>query len=80
MEIYKFIFYTEFMSENQNWVYKYSENLKQNIAYNKTTGWVHCEDGTEYSPQEFDIIKKTGAQIPFQVHLAKKVFEGQLVL
>jgi len=67
--------------ENQKseWFHKYSENLKQNVAFNRITGWVHCEDGTTYSPEENSILKKSGQQIPLQVHLIKKVFGGTLI-
>ena len=66
-------------SQNSNWIYKYSENLKQNIALSKSTGWVYCEDGTQYSPEEYAILKSTGQPIPLQVHIIKKMFDGVLV-
>ena len=65
--------------QNPNWFYKYSENLKQNIALNKNSGWVYCEDGTKYSPEEYAILKSTGQPIPLQVHIVKKIFDGVLV-
>ena len=61
------------------WIYKYSENLNQNIAFNKSTGWVFCEDGTKYSPEEYAILKSTGQPIPLQVHIIKKMFDGVLI-
>ena len=66
-------------SQKSDWFYKYSENLKQNIALNKKTGWVYCEDGTKYSPEENAILKSTGQPIPLQVHIIKKMFDGVLV-
>ena len=66
-------------SQKSDWFYKYSENLKQNIALNKKTGWVYCEDGTKYSPEENAILKSTGRPIPLQVHIIKKMFDGVLV-
>lgn len=65
--------------QNPDWFYKYSENLKQNIALNKKTGWVYCEDGTKYSPEEYAILKSTGQSIPLQVHIIKKLFDGVLL-
>lgn len=65
--------------QNPEWFYKYSENLKQNIALNKKTGWVYCEDGTKYSPEENVILKSTGQPIPLQVHIVKKMFDGVLI-
>ena len=65
--------------QNPDWFYKYSENLKQNIALNKKTGWVFCEDGTKYSPEENAILKSTGQPIPLQVHIVKKMFDGILI-
>lgn len=62
-------------SKNSDWIYKYSENLKQNIALSKKSGWVYCEDGTKYSPEEYAILKSTGQQ----VHIVKKMFDGVLV-
>ena len=66
-------------SQNSDWIYKYSENLKQNIALSKKSGWVYCEDGTKYSPEEYSILKSTGQPIPLQVHILKKMFDGVLV-
>jgi len=66
-------------NNNPNWIYKYSENLSQNIAFNKSSGWVYCEDGTKYSPEEYAILKSTGKTIPLQVHLIKKILEGILI-
>ncbi|MCQ2588545.1 MAG: hypothetical protein MJ174_10545 [Treponema sp.] len=65
--------------QNPEWFYKYSENLKQNIALNKKTGWVYCEDGTKYSPEENAILKSTGQPILLQIHIVKKMFDGVLV-
>ena len=65
--------------QNPDWFYKYSENLKQNIAFYKKTGWVYCEDGTKYSPEENAILKSTGQPIPLEVHLLKKMFDGVLI-
>lgn len=62
--------------QNPEWFYKYSENLKQNIALNKKTGWVYCEDVTKYSPEENAILKSTGQPIPLQVHIVKKFLMG----
>lgn len=66
-------------TQNPDWIYKYSENLKQNIALSKKTGWVFCEDGTKYSPEENAILKSTGQPIPLHVHIVKKMFDGVLV-
>jgi len=65
--------------QNPEWFYKFSENLKQKIAFNKNTGWIYCEDGIKYSPEENAILKSTGQPIPLQVHLIKKMFDGVLI-
>lgn len=66
-------------TDTADWVNKYSETLKQNVAYNKITKWVQCEDGTLYSPKENAVLRKTGNPVPLQVHLIKKVFEGTVI-
>lgn len=64
---------------NPDWIYKHSENLNQNIAFDKKTGWVYCDDGTKYSPEENDVPKAAHKKIPLQVHILKKVFDGVLL-
>ena len=66
-------------SQKSDWFYKYSENLKQNIALNKKTGWVYCEDGTKYSPKEIQIIIKNHKLMSAKAHLIKKVFDGEII-
>ncbi len=61
------------------WEYKYSEELKQEIAYHKETGWVFCEDRTKYSPKEIAEIKKTQKNIPEKIHKIKNLFGGEIV-
>lgn len=66
---------------NPNYTYIYSEELHQQIAQHKATGWTYCADGTKYSPKEMAIIagKDKAGQISLQVHLIKKMFEGEIV-
>ena len=67
------------MEPKSNLAYKYSEVLKQKIAFDRTTGTVLCEDGCTYSSAEIDLIKISQRPVPFQVHLIKKNFSGTLL-
>jgi hypothetical protein len=60
-------------------IYLKSEILKQKIAISEKTGWVFCEDKVRYSPQEIQALNKAGAEIDLRTHLAKKVFEGEVI-
>ncbi len=58
--------------------YLYSEILQQEIAISHKTGWVYCQDGTKYSPEELKLLKKIGGDIPLQVHILKNQFKGSI--
>lgn len=60
--------------------YIYSDELKQEIALSHKTGRIICEDGTTYSFTEINQIVEQGKKIPLQVHLLKKIFDGEIVL
>jgi hypothetical protein len=61
-------------------LYMQSKELNQEIALSEKSGWVFCEDGVKYSPQEVQIIKAGGnGKIDLGVHNAKKVFGGEVV-
>jgi hypothetical protein len=61
------------------WEYIYSGSLQQEIAANIKTGSVYCEDGTVYRPEEIAILKAAKQETVPEVHLAKKVFGGEIV-
>ena len=64
-----------------DWQYMDSKTLGQTIAFDKNTGWLYCQDGTRYSPQELAKITKNWTQaidFPLQVHLLKKEFGGEI--
>lgn len=67
------------MEQNSDWKYKYSDSLKQKIAYNPKTGVIVTEDGVEYSSQENAILRKKASPTPLCVHLIKKVFKGLII-
>lgn len=73
------IYYNSYMITGENIASKYSTTLSQNVYMDRTTGTITCEDGTAYSAEEAQIIRNTGKQIPLQVHIIKKVFQGTLV-
>jgi hypothetical protein len=60
------------------WEYMHSETLKQEIAVSLKTGKVYCEDGTIYSPEELKLMRNAKQEITLGVHLAKKVFGGEI--
>jgi hypothetical protein len=59
--------------------YYKSNILKQEIAMNKNTGWVYCEDGVRYSPQEMLLFYEANCEVDIGTHLVKKVFSGEVV-
>lgn len=63
---------------NPNWWYAHSNELDQDIAIHKATLWVHIKDGTKYSPEECEILKRKGG-ITKQVHILKHLFNGTIV-
>lgn len=66
------------MARKPGWTYIYSYELQQEIAYHNATGWVYCKDGTKYSPQEVETLRKTGGII-LATHLLKAHFEGEVI-
>jgi hypothetical protein len=56
-----------------------TEILKQEIAFNKKTGRVYCEDGAKYSPHEILLFYEAGASIDVGVHVVKHVFSGEVI-
>jgi len=62
-----------------NFIYIKSDLLKQEVAVNKKTGKVFCEDGVEYSPQEMAIIEKAGGVLDMPTHRVKKIIGGVIV-
>lgn len=68
------------MSERKpGFTYIYSEVLKQEIAYSRKTGKVYCADGTQYTMEEIEWIKKSYGEIPLEVHILKKHFGGTII-
>lgn len=66
------------MEQNSAWNYKFSSILNQKIALNPSTGWIYCQDGTAYSPEEYKLI--TGIKnFPIQIHMIKKIFKGTII-
>jgi hypothetical protein len=59
--------------------YYKSEILKQEVAINKKTGRVYCEDGVRYGPQEILLFYEGNCEVDIGAHLVKKVFDGEVV-
>ena len=62
-----------------NFIYIKSDLLKMEVAVNKKTGKVTCEDGVEYSPQEMAVIEKAGGVLDMPTHRVKKIIGGVIV-
>lgn len=64
-----------------DWLYIKSGSLNQTVAFDKNSGWLFCEDGTRYSPEELKKMQDAakGAEFPLSVHLVKKVLGGEIV-
>jgi hypothetical protein len=61
------------------WEYMYSDTLKQEIAVQIKTGRIYCEDKTQYSIRELEIMKGAQLEITPEIHRVKKLFEGEIV-
>jgi len=63
-----------------DWLYIKSGSLNQTVAFDKNSGWLFCEDGTRYSPEELKKMQDAtkGAELPLSVHLVKKVLGGEI--
>jgi hypothetical protein len=46
---------------------------------NMKTGWVYCEDGVRYSPQEILLFYEADREVDVGTQLVKKVFGGEVV-
>lgn len=66
------------IKQKPGFVYIDSKELNQVVAYSKKTGKAYCQDGTEYSAEECDILRKNGG-INLAVHIVKGLFKGELV-
>jgi hypothetical protein len=66
-------------------VYWYSEILKQEIALSKKSGWAYTSDKgpdgkfVSYSPNEIQILAEGGGTITPQIHNVKKIIGGEVV-
>ena len=60
-------------------IYIKSDLLKQEVAISEKTGWLFCEDGVKYSPEELQIFGKSGIPITMAVHNVKKNIGGEVV-
>lgn len=67
------------MEQKPGWTYSYVDSLKMQIAVNDSTGVMYTEDKIKYSPEEYLIILQKDMNIPIQVHILKKIFNGTLV-
>lgn len=67
------------MEKKPGWNYIFIDTLKQYIAINEKTDVLYTEDKTRYTPEECHMLKGIDYQIPLQVHIIKKLFNGELV-
>jgi hypothetical protein len=64
---------------NPNFIYWYSETLKQEIAMSKKTGDVICADGVKYSRTEVEIVTSGEVKVGLAEHRVKKIFGGEII-
>ena len=64
----------------KGWLYFYSEELKQEIAYSDRVEKIYCEDGTVYTLSELEtVLRNEKKVIPEKVHFLKKIFKGKII-
>jgi len=62
-----------------DFIYIKSDLLKMEVAVSKKSGWVYCEDGIKYSPQEAAIVQSAGSVLDMATHNVKKYIGGEIV-
>lgn len=67
------------MNQKIGWTYSFIESLNMHIAINDETGILYTEDKIRYSVEEQLQLKKIDYEIPYEVHLLKKMFSGTLL-
>lgn len=67
------------MEQKPGWTYTFIPTLNQYIAINDKTGVMYTQDKTPYTKEEQELLKKVDYQIPPQVHILKKMFNGTIV-
>jgi hypothetical protein len=63
----------------EGWAYIYSPDMGMEIAYHHVSGRVYCEDKTQYSPQELQLMKDAGLVMDLLTHTVKRLFRGEIV-
>ncbi|GHV79167.1 hypothetical protein AGMMS49944_09580 [Spirochaetia bacterium] len=69
----------------EEFLYMYSEILKQEIALSKKSGWAYSQDKgpdgkfVSYSPKEIQLITGGGGVLSPQIHRIKKLFGGEVI-
>jgi hypothetical protein len=61
------------------WEYIHSDTLQQEVALNMRTGKTYCEDKTVYGFREIEVMRDAKQEITPEIHLVKKIFEGEIV-
>ena len=67
------------MDQKPGWTYKFITSLNMHIAINDTTGIMYTEDKVKYSVEEQQLLQPINYELPLQVHIVKKVFDGVIV-
>lgn len=67
------------MEQKPGWTYRFIDSLGMNIAINDQSGIMYTEDKIKYSLEEQLLLRTIDYQIPLQVHILKKVFNGEII-
>lgn len=67
------------MEQKLGWTYRFIDSLGMNIAINDQSGIMYTEDKIKYSLEEQLLLRTIDYQIPLQVHILKKVFNGEII-
>jgi hypothetical protein len=65
--------------QNPNFIYIYSETLKQIVAMSKKDGRVVCTDGVVYTAAEIAVLVAAGKDLTLEEHNVKKAIGGEIV-
>ena len=68
------------ITQKEGFIYIQCDSLKQIIALSQKSGILYCEDKTQYSSAELQLLDDDlGKELPLSVHLVKKVFKGEII-
>lgn len=77
--MHKEFYLNDFIEKKPDWKYFFVASLNQYVAINEKTDILYTEDKTRYTADECHLLSTINYQLPKQVHILKKLFNGEIV-